>query len=106
MATRGAKKGSTITFYTEKEIEIIERVAKNGKKGKDNIVHLSKLLGRPASGLYAKYAQIKKKLGIARRSKKPTEGTTKTVQLSKEMKLQFPAKSVVVENNRIIVYFK
>ena len=106
MATRGAKKGSTITFYTEKEIEIIERTAKNGKRNNQNVAHLSKLLGRPTTGLYAKYAQIKKKLGISRRSKKTTEGTTKTVQLSKEMKLQFPAKSVVVENNRIIVYFK
>ena len=46
MATKGVKKGSTISFYTQKEIEIIERVAKNGKKGKENIVHLSKLLGK------------------------------------------------------------
>ena len=106
MATRGVKKGSTISFYTQKEIEIIEKVAKNGKKGKENIVHLSKMLGRPAAGLNQKYIQIRKKLGIANLNKRTSEGVTKTVQLSKEMKLQFPAKSVVVENNRIIVYFK
>jgi len=106
MATRGIKKGSTISFYTQKEIEIIEKVAKNGKKGKENVAHLSKLLGRPAMGLNQKYVQIRKKLGIANKNVRTSEGTTKTVQLSKEMKLQFPAKSVVVENNRIIVYFK
>lgn len=106
MATKGVKKGSTISFYTQKEIEIIERVAKNGKKGKENIVHLSKLLGRPATGIGSKYLAIRKKLGIARKHIRTSEGTTKTVHLSKEMKLQFPAKSVVVENNRIIVYFK
>ena len=106
MATKGVKKGSTISFYTQNEIEIIERVAKNGKKGKENIVHLSKLLGRPATGIGSKYLQIRKKLGIANLNKRTSEGKTKTVQLSKEMTLQFPAKSVVVENNRIIVYFK
>ena len=103
---RGAKKGSTISFYTTKEIEIIERTAKNGKKGKDNVAYLSKLLGRPSLGLNQKYTQIRKKLGMINKNKRTSEGTTKTVNLSKDMKLQFPAKSVVVENNRIIVYFK
>lgn len=106
MATRGAKKGSTISFYTQKEIEIIERTAKNGKKGNVNVAYLAKLLGRPEPGLNQKYIQIKKRLGIQTRVPKKSEATVKTLQLSKDMKLQFPAKNVVVENNRIIVYFK
>lgn len=106
MATRGTKKGSTISFYTEKELNIIERTVKNGKKVKDNVVYLSKLLGRPESGVYAKYIEERKRLGLNNRKRKSPEAAVKTVELSKEMKLQFPAKSVVVENNRIIVYFK
>lgn len=106
MATRGAKKGSTISFYTEKELNIIEKAVKNGKKVKENLTYLSKILGRPESGIYAKYISERKRLGLDSRKRKSPEEAAKTINLSKDMKLQFPAKNIVVENNRIIVYFK
>jgi hypothetical protein len=102
---RGVKKGSTISFYTQKEIELIERISKNGKKHKENVELLAKRLNRPESGISVKYRQIRRESGNVRKIVRK-EATTKTIQLSKEMVLQFPATNVLIENNRIIVYFK
>jgi hypothetical protein len=103
--SRGVKKGSKIKFYTQKEIQIMERVMKNGDNHKENVEILSKQLNRSITGVSVKYRELRRESGDVRKINR-NETVTKTVELPENTILNFPAKSVVVENNRIIVYFK
>ena len=103
---RGIAKGSTIKFYTQQEVEIIEEAVKNGKKTKDNLSMLSKKLKRPLSGIYPKYLAVKKNLGLNRKKNKAGIATRmEAIQFPKNVLLEFPAKKVVITDDRITVFF-
>ena len=87
-------KRKTITFYTQREIDVIERVVKNGKRDGDNIELLSKRLKRPLSGMVAKYGEGEKPLN------------KKSVEFPTDVTLEFAAKRIMLQEGRLIVYFK
>ena len=101
-------KRKTITFYTQREIDVIERVVKNGKRDGDNIELLSKRLKRPLSGMVAKYGEVKKRLGLKRAYKKEGEKplNKKSVEFPTDVTLEFAAERIMLQEGRLIVYFK
>lgn len=101
----------TIAFYTEKEEEIIKKAVEAKKPRGITVQQLAVRLKRPESGVSAKYNEIKKRMGLTRVHTKSygfTAGSKpENVSLNKSVKtIQFDCHHAVLENNRIIIYFK
>jgi len=106
-------KKKTIVFYSQEELNTIKAYAHNGQKTKKNVNALVKLLGRPRSGVYAKYLGIKKELKKDTLSYIPEAATPgklnleakKIVHVPKGMIMEFPASRVHIEEGKITLYF-
>jgi hypothetical protein len=98
----------TIRFYSEKEIEILKRVATNKKSHEENIAYLSKVLKRPITGVAAKYLNVRREMGVARKHTKTIdkEIKSKSIEFPKDITLEFSSKKVLIQNDKIIIYFK
>jgi hypothetical protein len=102
-------KNKTVTFYTQKEIETIEKYVKNGKSVKLNVEDLSNKLKRPMTGIYAKYLQTKNRLGLSKKTEikiRKEMKETKTVVFPTDATIEFSAKRVLVQDGKVIIYFK
>ena len=102
-------KNKTITFYTQKEIETIEKYVKNGKSAKINVEDLSNKLKRPMTGIYAKYLQTRNKLGLSKKTEvkiRKEMKETKTVVFPTDATIEFSAKRILVQDGKVIIYFK
>ncbi len=111
--SKATKSKKTIVFYTQEELDTIRKYITNGKKTKVNVEELSKILKRPKTGLYFKYLAVRRneKLTAIRKKREPkvieleAKKVKKGIDIPKGMVLEFPASKILVEENKVTLFF-